>query len=428
MNPPSGIPDGVTVRRATPEDAPALEAFVREVFLEEGRPDLPVAIWTRDLLERPHPRFEPGLLALAVDGRNGEIVASTALIPQTWTYGGIPFPVGRPEIVGTRAAYRRRGLASALMGVVHDWSAGAGHLVQAITGIPWFYRRFGYEMALDLAGGASCPLGLIPPAAGAEPCTFRPATVEDVPFLTATYRSGMERFLVATEFDDDLWRLELTGRSDGGSHVRRVAILERADEPIGLVVTVPDAWQGALWVTAFELIPGVSWGEMTPAVLRWLEPQAEAEDAWCLRFACGPHPSMQVLPHALKPAAGYEWYLRVPDLAGFIGHVTPVVERNLASGPFVGHSGRVRISLYTRGFVVVIEKGRVAAVEPWRPEHLEDGDVLFPDLTFLRVLFGAASLAELSEARADCRIQNRPAAALLDAMFPKRPSSVLGVA
>jgi hypothetical protein len=27
-----------------------------------------------------------------------------------------------------------------------------GHKVQAITGIPYYYRLFGYEMALDLAG------------------------------------------------------------------------------------------------------------------------------------------------------------------------------------------------------------------------------------------------------------------------------------
>ncbi len=35
---------------------------------------------------------------------------------------------------------------------VHKWSAERGHKVQVITGIPYYYRQFGYEMALDLTG------------------------------------------------------------------------------------------------------------------------------------------------------------------------------------------------------------------------------------------------------------------------------------
>ena len=83
----------------------------------------------------------------------GQIVSALCLIPQTWTYDRIVFGVGRPELVATDPRYRRRGLVRAQMDVVHEWSRERGHLVQAITGIPWYYRQFGYEMALALAGG-----------------------------------------------------------------------------------------------------------------------------------------------------------------------------------------------------------------------------------------------------------------------------------
>ena len=36
--------------------------------------------------------------------------------------------------------------------VIHAVSAQRGELMQGITGIPWYYRQFGYEMALDLEG------------------------------------------------------------------------------------------------------------------------------------------------------------------------------------------------------------------------------------------------------------------------------------
>ena len=76
------------------------------------------------------------------------------LISQTWTYDGIPFGVGRPELVGTQPEYRKRGLVRAQFEVIHAFSAERGEMVQAITGIPFYYRQFGYEMAMGLGGAA----------------------------------------------------------------------------------------------------------------------------------------------------------------------------------------------------------------------------------------------------------------------------------
>ena len=55
-------------------------------------------------------------------------------------------------MVATRPAYRKRGLVRAVFEMAHARSAAKGELVQVITGIPYFYRQFGYEYALDLEG------------------------------------------------------------------------------------------------------------------------------------------------------------------------------------------------------------------------------------------------------------------------------------
>ena len=78
------------------------------------------------------------------------------LIPQVWSYGGVAMPVGQPELIATHPDYRRRGLIRTQFDVVHEWSRAAGQLWQFISGIPWYYRQFGYVYALDL-----------PPPAGA---------------------------------------------------------------------------------------------------------------------------------------------------------------------------------------------------------------------------------------------------------------------
>jgi len=70
--------------------------------------------------------------------------------------------VGRPELVGTHPDYRRRGLIRAQFKIIHQWSAARGHAMQAITGIPWYYRQFGYEMALELHGSRQGSISDVP--------------------------------------------------------------------------------------------------------------------------------------------------------------------------------------------------------------------------------------------------------------------------
>src|SRR5512143_559145 len=144
---------GLILRRSSPEDAEALAAFCGEIHSEEaGKSDPQVTAWTRDLLTRPHPRFHPDDFTIIEEVSSGRIVSTLNLISQTWTYDGIPFGVGRPELVGTLPEYRNRGLVRLQFEEIHRWSAERGEMVQAITGIPFYYRLFGYEMALDLTG------------------------------------------------------------------------------------------------------------------------------------------------------------------------------------------------------------------------------------------------------------------------------------
>jgi GNAT superfamily N-acetyltransferase len=107
--------DGLLLRRSTPEDGEALVSFHARVLSEDERERPYLAAWVRDLMERPHPTFDHGDFALVEDTATGEIVSSLCLISQTWSYDGIEFGVGRPELVATDPDYRRRGLIRAQM-------------------------------------------------------------------------------------------------------------------------------------------------------------------------------------------------------------------------------------------------------------------------------------------------------------------------
>ena len=127
--------DGLILRRAVPADSEQLAAFnaLMHTEDEEKQPDERISEWTHDLMMRSHPTTGPADFTIVEDQKTRQIVSTLVLISQTWSYAGIEFKVGRPELVGTDSAYRERGLVRAQFDAVHAWSAERGELVQGIT-------------------------------------------------------------------------------------------------------------------------------------------------------------------------------------------------------------------------------------------------------------------------------------------------------
>ncbi len=433
--------EGLILRSATPDDVDKVAEFNSRVHSDVGwdEPDPHAGIWVRDLMLRPHPTFKPEDFLVVEDTATGAIVSSTNLIAQTWSYGGIEIPVGRPELVGTHPDYRNRGLVRAQFAVLHQWSAERGHKMQGITGIPYYYRQFGYEMAVDMHGGYSGPLTSVPRLKddAAEPYQVRPATPADVPFIQEVDAQVARRYLLHCVRDEALWRYEVDGRTSGGAGTMQVCVIDSAQgEPVGYLVHPELLWGNTLSLWVYELQPGASWWDVTPCVMRHLQakgttyrPYIEKDDTppfARLIFLLGrEHPCYPVvtpewLTRFQKP---YSWYLRVPDLPDFLRTIAPVLEERLARSVMAGYSGELWLNFYRDGLHLVFEKGRLTDVQTWdRPANTETSTE-FPPLTFLQLLFGYHSLAELMAAFPDCGGRLEPRL-LLDALFPKQASYV----
>jgi hypothetical protein len=384
-----------------------------------------------ELLAGDHPTVTPDLFTVVEDAGSGVIVSTLCLIPQEWAYSGIPFGVGRIELVGTREAYRRRGLIRRQMEVVHAWSAGRGDLVQAITGIPWFYRQFGYDMAIDLGGARSCRADDLPPAPEPDPWVVRPAAAEDAGAIARVYDAGMERYLVTCRRTEDQWRFEVGGRAPGSAWSRPHLVVERDGRTVGAAVYHRFS-SDTVWLTLCEIDPGAGWREGTLAVLRHLAGLLDDDERsrFTLRLSHGAvHPGAAALPDVLTGTSRpYAWYVRVADVPAFLRRVAPVLEWNLSESPFAGHSGSLRVNTYDGGFWIRLEDGALAGTGELAAMHPEDGDAAFPDHTFLQLLFGRRSMDRLLDVRPDCRAKDDAVAGLLDALFPEASSFVYGLA
>jgi hypothetical protein len=328
------------------------------------------------------------------------------------------------------------------MDEVHGWSAERGQKVQAITGIPFFYRQFGYEMALALSGGRMFHQAAVPtlPSGQSEPYRVRRAVELDLPFIARTYATAERRQVISCVRSAATWQYELNGRSPGSDPGRSLCVVEDASsgETVGFLAYFPFLTEGGeVIVTSFELASGISWLAATPSVLRFLvrlgaELATTAGDREFVGIGLmqgESHPSYQVLSERyLRVGNPYAWYLRVPDVADFLGLIRPALERRLADSVVVGHSGDLRLSFFDGGCSIRFERGRISGVDRWQPSRAEPGDVTFPGLTFLQLLFGYRTLADLEFAYADCRARSLEARVVTNALFPKGTSDVWPIA
>ena len=443
--------EGGLVRRwSTDADVERIAALLGATLrrAQDEMPNPRTVTGTRLVMDSDFPYMGVEDAAVVENPADGEMVACVFFWRHTWSFAGIPFGVTRPEMVATAPAYRRRGLVRALFEMIHARGADEGHLLSAITGIPYFYRQFGYEYALDLDGSRTAFFPSIPDrdAAQVEACRLRPAELADVDRLKAMYDAWRGASLVWHEARAEHWVSEIRLWADPrvrGSDVRvhgvdsRYWVIETPDADVAGSIRIASRRRGrGLHVDELVFAPGADVASIAPALMGALRdvgsqtPALRDDAGECDEIVLGlgaNHLLYDLLGDdvATKREPPYAWLIRIPDLLAFLQHVRPALDARLESSAFATFSGVVEIDLYRQGLRIAVERGRIATIEPWRapvPEH-EATAMGCPPLTFVQLLLGHRSLSELTAifpdvwARSDRRL-------LFDTLFPKLPSRV----
>jgi len=217
-SPPTGrtvttLPDGLLLRTARPADLDQIGALLAR----RGEPE--DAVDHRLVVEDPDLVW--GACAVVVDG--DRVVSTATLLDESVRVGDVVLPAGQVELVATDEEYEGRGLVRALMGWAHERSADRGHLLQVMIGIPYFYRRFGYEYAIDIppARRLTSPPPSLPPDDVSWPDVLRPAEPRDLPALAALQDSAQSPADVAVPHPAARWRWLLAHEAS------RTVVLER---------------------------------------------------------------------------------------------------------------------------------------------------------------------------------------------------------
>lgn len=377
--------------------------------LLSARGDPADAVDHRLVVEDPDAGFEA--CAVVVDG--DRVVSTATLLDETVRVGRagaetVSLLAGQVELVATDPAYEGRGLVRALMGWAHERSAQRGHLLGVMIGIPYFYRLFGYEYAIDIPPTPTLTRAPVSPGTG----VLRPATAADLPTIVRLQEAVQAAVDVAIAHSPARWRwlLEREGTTvwvvERDGHV--VATGRATDPDEGVLLAEGAALDQD---AAADLVAGLA-ATAGPDGLSVQRRPGQVDDVCAPLFTEPSHLAEQ-------------YYLRLPDPAAVLNALRPVLwQRHVASG--LPRSGRdlvistfgqhYRLAQLNDGF------GPVQIGGPMQGPGAAGGLGCAPD-HLGALLFGPLGMAGLKRRRPDVYPGSDPE--WFEALFPPLTADLL---
>lgn len=194
--------------------------------------------------------------------KDNKIVAFTTLWQNQQMYNGICFSIGRVEFVGVVQEYRHRGLMPHIMDAIHEASDKRGDLMQTIVGIPYYYRQFGYEYALDIGKRSKTWLNSIPPlhTGESELATLRAATFDDIDTILSFDQALSLQSCNYAPLRREYLETQIKGsiNSTASQFQRRVAVFEQGGQTIGYFIMLNFADPSAISVLHIAFKPNLN--------------------------------------------------------------------------------------------------------------------------------------------------------------------------
>ncbi len=366
-------------------------------------------------LLRYHPEIRFDHFLVVEEQDTGRLVATVCLIPWRISFCGCSLRVAMLEMVLSHPDYRHRGLARAQIQRFHELVQEEGFDLSIIEGIPYYYRQYGYGYSCDHWRRESLLAARVPdPPSGGIAHRLRPATLGDVPLLTARYAEVMSALDIYTTRSPEYWRFLLE------REVYPVRMLEPAGggAPEGYIVTLPAA-PGAILVAE----SGITTHAAALAALHLLKAEgaSEIQVGW-------PETSALVrlgrsLGSTHVPA--YQWLIRFTDLPALLLKLAPVFEQRLAASDCAGLTVSLTLNVFRQAYALDFEAGRLQRVRPLgfvdSSMGADGGDLCIPPDALVRLVMGYRSLDELRDAWPDIVVKPASRRAL-EVLFPRLQS------
>jgi len=349
----------------------------------------------------------------------GETVAALIMIPQTWAMDGVELRVAEMGCVATRPEHRRRGLQRILNEAFDGYAAERGFDLCALAGIPYFYRQFGYEYAVDLDHSTTLDADRIPDTENS--LEARPFSEDDVEAASAMLDEAQRRYHVSCPRTRSVWLMQhRTGHYNGEPY--KAVALTTGGELKAYVRYGVDASNGVLVLKE----AGFESPRYAEQVLAYVGAACKAYGLTKVnsRQFYGDEPTRTMVELGGVSVAPYAWQVKVLDHLGLFRKLAPLLESRLRASGYGGLCETLNLNFRKFNIEATVKEGKIVGVE--RGVDCRDRTIGLNPYVFPQLLLGYRSVRELEAAYPDFRVRDthRP---LLEAMFPRRPGYIFHV-
>ena len=359
-----------------------------------------------------HPKKKDILWFYIEDNSTGQIISSITLLPLEWQFEGKLLPVCEMGFVGTLKEYRGKGLIDKLNEFYERVMMERGYLLSCLRGIPYYYRRFGYEFVLSLDERFSLSPNKIPPMEISH-LDIRKASRKDIGYIENQYNSNSNSFLISNIFDTESFYFKFMNDSFDDCKLSAY-IIEENGKSKGYFLIGKSFDNEVHAIITSQLSP-----PLMIKLLQHLNEYSKKEQDLNLNVAEFSEFGKYILFIGGKLQSNYGWQIKVPDLKRFFESIKVVLENRIEKSKFNNLSKTVIISDYKQSIELIFNNGKIEAIksESGYPDA-EKCDVRIPGAMLLKLLLGDKTVDEINYIVKDARI-NPSSKKLIETLFLK---------
>lgn len=393
------------------DDMEAVYELMRTVFRGEG-----VDLIIKRLIDHYPDMSLDHVMAVE---RGGETVAALILIPQTWEVDGLPLRVAEMGCVATHPDHRRRGLQRILNDGFDAYARDNGFDLCALAGIPYFYRQFGYEYAVDLDHSTGIDAEMIPEHASS--LEARPFRETDIDAASRMLQEAQSRYHVRCPRTRGVWLMQHRTGHYNGEPFESTALIEEGEVKAYLRYGVK---QGD---AAFILIEaGMKSPQHAKQVLSYVKEACKRHGLSKVvsKQFYGDEPTRTLIGLGGECVRPYAWQVKALSIPMLLSKLTPLLESRLRDSGYGDLTEALNLNFRKFNVRVIVEHGKAVGVE--QNGETRDRTIGLNPYVFPQLLLGHRSLGELMDAYPDVKVRDSHRA-LMEALFPKKPGYVFHV-
>lgn len=367
-----------------------------------------------------HPRKKDILYFYIEDQNTKQAVSSLLLEPLEWQFDDLTVPICEMDFVATLPQYRGKNFIGLMNELYEQAMKERGYLLSVLRGIPYYYRRFGYEFVFNLDERITIMNNLFPDI-NYEDLRIRKANNEDLSFIKEKYEEFFNGFYVSNKFEPDGFKYKFMNDLISKKYFSTYILEERNKQYS--IFFIGKSYDDS----GFSLIiPPVSVLNMNKILVFIKNKFIDKQDdkGYETQFCCNTETKFGKFLQKLGGIAelSYGWQVKIPNLTLFFKHIKSLLEHRIQVSEFREMSRDIKISDYHEIITLEFRNGKITDVtSEVKFSEPEVSDVKIPGPLLYKLILSYNSFEEIKFLIKDAVVKPE-SKNLIDILFPKKKS------